>query len=122
MQIFDQGGESLVEPGKVRVLELAMIVRVEIPTAEVESDDASTSFHKSTGQQEMFKIPWGAIAIAIWIALAIFASYRLGLLGNIKRICQPAGGENSKCLLCDLVESLVDLLLVELSTKGVEAS
>ena len=95
VQIFDQGGDSLIELVELRG-ELGEVAAVPVPTAEREGDATGACFDQAPGHQELVH-PVGAGVFAeggVGTAAAVAIS-ELGIFAfEVERFGQFAGGED----------------------------
>ena len=89
VQVLYQGREPLVELRQMGVLHAIERVAVEVPTAEVEGDDAGTSLDEPARHEKVLKIPGSTVTKTVGISLAIAFPNMLRLLRNVEGLCEP---------------------------------
>src|SRR5258708_38488255 len=71
--------------------------------------------------EEMLVVAWGAVAVVLWVALAVtLADFRV-FLRDVQRIEEAAGGEDVEGLLVKDVERVHEAAVIHVAAEGVEA-
>ena len=122
MQIFDQGAHSLIEVRSMGVSELRKIIAMEIPSPEIQGDDASAGLDESASDEEMFEITRGAIAVVSRIALAVPFTDPLGFLREVKRVGESIGRQQIQSTLSERVLDFELAIQVDFATHLIEGA
>ncbi len=119
VEVGNKRTEPLVEQGRVRA-HAAEVVAVKIPATEIESDAPGAGLDETAGEEKVLQVSRGAVADIFRIALAVaFANFGILVL-EIEGHAQLAGGEQSECLLVELVEAFHHSGLVGIPAELVE--
>ena len=89
MEVLDESAEALIEEREVGE-EFGVIGAVEVPAAEVESDAAGTGFDEAAGDEEVFAVARGSVAVVFGIAFAVAIADGGGFAADVERVHETA--------------------------------
>ena len=104
MQVFNQGGDGLIEIGEV-LFGPFEVTAVPVPEAVAQRHHAGPCFNESTGQQELFVQTRGGVTLLTRGSFAITFANRGIFLGDIKCLDESSGGKDAECLFVESVQA-----------------
>lgn len=120
VEVFDESAEALIEEREV-CEEFGVVGAVEVPAAEVECDAAGTGLDEASGDEEVFAVARGTVAVVFGIAFAVAFADGGGFAADVERVHETAGGEDIEGFLGEAVGGFDCAAGVDVAAEAVEA-